>query len=97
MTWDDFCDVVADEMGCARSRISWSSFIEHIPESDREYTPHIRVDFDGGREEFHLCAVPFRRDYASAVSTGQNFKFMLQDAVEAVKRGTWKPTGFHRY
>ena len=97
MTWDYFCDVVADEMGCARSRISWSSFIEHIPESEREDMPHIRVDFDGGREEFHLCAVPFRCDYASAVSTGKNFMFMLKDAVEAVKHGTWKPTGFHRY
>lgn len=97
MTWDYFCDVVADEMGCSRSRISWSSFIENIPEGEREDMPHIRVDFDGGRDEFHLCAVPFRRDYDAAVSTGRHFMLMLENAVDAVKRGTYKPTGFYRY
>lgn len=97
MTWDYFCDVVADEMGCTRSRISWSSFIEYIPESEREDMPHIRVDFDGGREAFRFCAVPFRCDYASAVSTGRIFMFKLKDAVDAVGNGKWKPSGFYRY
>lgn len=97
INWDYFCDVVADEMGCARSRISWSSLIEHIPESEREDMPHIRIDFDGGMEEYHLCAIPFNRDYESAVFTGRSFMFMLKDAVEAVENGTWKPRCFHRY
>lgn len=94
MTWDYYCDVVAEEMGVPRKRISWRSFRKYIPEEQRESTPHIRVDFDGGREEFHLCAVPFRCEYGSAVETGKAFACLLLRAAREVEKGTWKKSAW---
>lgn len=97
MTWDYYCDVVAEEMEVPRRRISWSSFRQYLPEEERENMPHVRVDFDGGREEFHLCAVPFSCTYDSAVQTGKAFSCLLLRAAREVEQGTWTKTKWHIY
>lgn len=93
---EDFVKRIADHMGLPEDqykRLKYMKFGEYFPEN-KEFATNIRVDFDGGRPEFHLCACPFELNEDAARAIGQSFTYMLRKAVKAVEEGTWKKSGW---
>lgn len=91
-----FCERVAYHMGLPEdqyNRITYTKFGDIFP--DRKYVEtSIRVDFDGGRPEFHLVACPYDLTEGVARTIGQTFATLLKRAAKAVEEGTWKKSGW---
>lgn len=96
MSEEEFCNRVAYHMDLPEDqykRLTYTKFGEYFPEN-KEFATNIRVEFDGGRPEFHLVACPFELNEEVAITIGQTFVTMLKRAVKAVENGTWKKSGW---
>lgn len=96
MSEEEFCNLVAYYMGLPEDqlkRLTYTKLVDVFPDR-KDIADHIRIDFDGGRPEFHLVACPFELTEDVARTVGQTFTFMLKRAVKAVENGTWKKSGW---
>ena len=74
-------------------RITYKKFGDYFPDR-KDIADRIRIDFDGGRPEFHLVACPYELTEDVARTVGQTFAFLLKRAFKAFEDGTWKKSGW---
>lgn len=96
LSLEDFVKRLAYHMGLPDNqykRLTYTKLGDVFPDR-KDIADNIRVDFDGGRPEFHLCACPFELTEAAARAIGQSFTYMLRKSVKSVEEGTWKKSGW---
>lgn len=91
----EFCERLAYYMGLPEDqykRITYIRFGDVIPDAG-DLANNIRIDFDGGRPEFHLVAEPLILSENAARFIGGAFVTLLKRAVKGIEDGTYKPLG----
>ena len=86
-----FCERVAAHMGLPDEeykRITYTRFSEVFPD-DEVLEDKIRIDFDGGRPEFHLHALPLELTENASRAIGHGFVALLKRAVKCLEDGTY--------